>query len=135
MPAPVLGWDEDGMSPHNNKLRILTDLLLARYHTGTGRYRCQRRLLAVQRVHLLQRCSGAPALPVAREDVSSSMHVFGHEHGAGRSLPGRVGLAFVNYGVFGAPNEGAIIALNGGEVMETGTMKVFFDIRSLLLKI
>jgi len=37
------------------------------------------------------------------------MHVIGHEHGADKSLPGRAGLAFVGYGVSGAPNEGAIM--------------------------
>jgi hypothetical protein len=52
------------------KTRILTDTLAARHEREAKRYRRRRCLPAVQRVHLLRCRSGAPSLPVAREDVS-----------------------------------------------------------------
>lgn len=50
-----------------------TNLFIARHEGEPRRDQRQWRLLAVQRVHLLQRRSGALALPVACEDVS---HVY-----------------------------------------------------------
>jgi hypothetical protein len=60
------------MSPVINevKVEIVTDTLTARHEREAKRYRRRRCLPAVQRVHLLRCRSGAPALPVAREDVS-----------------------------------------------------------------
>jgi hypothetical protein len=122
MPPPVLGGHKDGKCLQKNILKILTDLLLARHDTGTWRHRCQRRVLAVQRVHMLQRRPGALALPVAREDVSPPLHVIENPNGADKSVPERVGFAFMGYGVHGASNEGAIIALKSGEVTQHSEM-------------